>query len=65
MRALIGRRSKELARPGTEPGQSRTDAFTFGVVQLNNAKPQNQRFNVDTHVCEGCQRAEYAYTCGE
>ena len=38
------------------------------VVQLKqtaDAKPQNHRFKLDTHVCGGCQRAEYACICDE
>ena len=27
------------------------------------AKPQNFRFQYDAHLCDGCQRAEYACTC--
>jgi hypothetical protein len=37
------------------------------VVQLKaraDAKPQNFRFTLDLHTCGGCQRAEYACTCG-
>jgi hypothetical protein len=36
------------------------------VVQIKqgpNANPQNFRFRLDTHVCGGCKRAEYACTC--
>lgn len=32
--------------------------------QTADAKPQNFRFNLDTHTCGGCKRAEYACTCG-
>jgi hypothetical protein len=38
------------------------------VVQLRarpDAKPQNLRFKLETHVCGGCHRAEYACTCDE
>jgi len=37
------------------------------VVQFRkeaNAKPVNLRFKLDLHTCGGCQRAEYACTCG-
>jgi hypothetical protein len=37
------------------------------VVQFKqsaDAKPQNFRFKLDLHTCGGCQRAEYACTCG-
>ena len=37
------------------------------VVQLKQsavAKPQNFRFKLELHNCGGCQRAEYACTCG-
>ena len=37
------------------------------VVQFKQsaaARPQNFRFSLDTHTCGGCQRAEYACTCG-
>jgi hypothetical protein len=36
------------------------------VVQLKSnadAKPQNFRLKLDTHICGGCKRAEYACTC--
>ena len=36
------------------------------VVQFKQsaeAKPQNYRFKLDTHICGGCKRAEYACTC--
>jgi hypothetical protein len=33
--------------------------------QTADAKPQNFRFKLDTHVCGGCKRAEYACTCDE
>ncbi|MEY2408591.1 MAG: hypothetical protein QOF48_1261 [Verrucomicrobiota bacterium] len=33
--------------------------------QTAGAKPQNFRFKVETHVCGGCKRAEYACTCDE
>ena len=32
--------------------------------QTANAKPQNFRFKLDTHICGGCKRAEYGCTCG-
>ena len=38
------------------------------VVQFKqsaDAKPQNFRFNLETHECGGCKRAEYACTCDE
>jgi hypothetical protein len=38
------------------------------VVQLKQtaeAKPQNSRFKLETQVCGGCKRAEYACTCDE
>ena len=38
------------------------------VVQFKekaDAKPQNFRFKLDTNVCGGCKRAEYACTCDE
>jgi hypothetical protein len=38
------------------------------VVQLKektDAKPQNFRFKLETHMCETCKRAEYACTCDE
>jgi len=31
--------------------------------QTADAKPQNFRFKLETHVCGGCNRAEYACTC--
>lgn len=37
------------------------------VVQFKSradAKPQNFRFKLELHTCGGCQRAEYACTCG-
>ncbi len=37
------------------------------VVQFRQSadvRPQNFRFKLDTHICGGCQRAEYACTCG-
>lgn len=37
------------------------------VVQFKqsaDAKPQNFRFRLDLHNCGGCQRQEYACTCG-
>lgn len=36
------------------------------VLQLKSkpdAKPQNYRFKLDTSICSGCKRAEYACTC--
>ena len=36
------------------------------VVQYKtsaDAKPQNFRFKLDTHICGGCKKAEYACTC--
>ncbi|MCI0747674.1 MAG: hypothetical protein L0Y58_19895 [Verrucomicrobia subdivision 3 bacterium] len=38
------------------------------VLQLKSnadAKPQNFRFKLDTSICGGCKRAEYACTCDE
>lgn len=38
------------------------------VVQFRpsaDAKPQNLRFKLDTHICGGCKRAEYACNCHE
>jgi hypothetical protein len=38
------------------------------VVQLRakpDAKPQNLRFKLETHICGGCQRPEYGCTCDE
>jgi len=38
------------------------------VVQFKeklNAKPQNFRFKLDTHICQTCKRAEYACICDE
>jgi len=38
------------------------------VVQFKeklDAKPQNFRFKLDTHMCETCKRAEYACICDE
>jgi hypothetical protein len=32
--------------------------------QTAEATPQNHRFKLDLHSCGGCQRAEYACTCG-
>ncbi len=37
------------------------------IVQFKSApeaRPQNFRFRYDAHTCGGCQRAEYACTCG-
>ncbi len=37
------------------------------IVQVKSApdaRPQNFRFRYDAHTCGGCQRAEYACTCG-
>ncbi len=37
------------------------------IVQVKSApeaRPQNFRFSYDAHHCGGCQRAEYACTCG-
>jgi len=37
------------------------------VVQLKqttDAKPQNFRFKLETHLCGECKRAEYACICG-
>src|SRR5262245_56754040 len=31
--------------------------------QTADAKPQNFRFKLDTHICGGCKRAEYACIC--
>ena len=33
--------------------------------QTANAKPQNFRFKLDTHICGECKRAEYACICDE
>jgi hypothetical protein len=33
--------------------------------QTADAKPQNFRFKLETHICGGCKRAEYACTCDE
>ena|SRR2546426_712454 len=33
--------------------------------QTADAKPQNFRFKLDTNICGGCKRAEYACTCDE
>ena len=33
--------------------------------QTAEAKPQNFRFKLETQVCGGCKRAEYACTCDE
>ena len=33
--------------------------------QTADAKPQNFRFKLDTHICGECKRAEYACTCGD
>ncbi len=33
--------------------------------QTADAKPQNFRFKLETHMCGGCKRAEYACTCDE
>ena len=33
--------------------------------QTTDAKPQNFRFKLQTHTCDGCKRAEYACTCDE
>jgi hypothetical protein len=38
------------------------------VVQFRpsaDATPQNLRFKLDTHICGGCKRAEYACNCHE
>jgi hypothetical protein len=38
------------------------------VVQFKpaaEAKPQNFRFKLDTHICDTCKRAEYACICDE
>jgi len=38
------------------------------VVQFKQntaAKPQNHRFKLETHTCDGCKRAEYACICDE
>jgi hypothetical protein len=32
--------------------------------QATDAKPQNFRFKLDTHICGECKRAEYACICG-
>jgi len=43
------------------------DAYNVVVQfkQTADAKPQNFRFKLDTHVCETCKRAEYACICDE
>ena len=33
--------------------------------QTAGAKPQNFRFKLDTQICDGCKRAEYACICDE
>jgi hypothetical protein len=33
--------------------------------QSADAKPQNFRFKLETHTCNGCKRAEYACICDE
>lgn len=33
--------------------------------QSTDSKPQNFRFKLETHICGGCQRAEYGCTCDE
>ena len=33
--------------------------------QTAEAEPQNFRFKLETHICGGCKRAEYACTCDE
>ena len=33
--------------------------------QTAEARPQNYRFKLETHICGGCKRAEYACTCDE
>jgi hypothetical protein len=33
--------------------------------QTADAKPQNFRFKLETHTCDGCKRAEYACICDE
>lgn len=33
--------------------------------QTADARPQNFRFKLETHICGGCKRAEYACTCDE
>ena len=33
--------------------------------QTADAKPQNFRFKLETHICDACKRAEYACTCDE
>jgi hypothetical protein len=33
--------------------------------QTGDAKPQNHRFKLETHMCGGCNRAEYACICEE
>jgi len=35
------------------------------VKQTATAKPQNFRFKLDTSICGGCKRAEYACACHE
>ena len=43
------------------------DGYTLVVQfkQTADAKPQNFRFKLETHVCGGCKRAEYACTCDD
>jgi hypothetical protein len=51
-----------LASKGTLP---EGDGYNL-VVQVRaspDAKPQNHRFALLTHTCEGCSRKEYACTC--
>ena len=42
------------------------DGYTVVVQfkQTSDAKPQNFRIRLDTHICGGCKLAEYACTCG-
>lgn len=41
----------------------------YGIVvqfrQNAEARPQNFRFKLETHTCNGCKRPEYACTCDE
>jgi hypothetical protein len=33
--------------------------------QASDARPQNFRFKLETHLCGGCNRAEYACICDQ
>jgi hypothetical protein len=39
------------------------DNVVVQFKQTNDAKPQNFRFKLDTHICGECKRAEYACSC--